>query len=115
MEEECVGGGGRGETVLQLHLPCDPPSTCTKSVETDLSMSDISDLHAEVGTLRRTVIQLDERLSHALKHSIQVCGHDRTHTLLTVRFNRAVITHMFYSVYYQLTIKRIMHGHKVVM
>lgn len=85
MEEECVGGGrgGGGETILQLHLPCGPPSTCTKSVETDLSMADISNLHAEVGTLRRAVSQLDERLSQALKHSSQVCGHDGTHTLLT--------------------------------
>ncbi|XP_053472293.1 zinc finger protein 883 [Ictalurus furcatus] len=69
MEDECVGGGG--EALLQLHLPCDPPSSCTVSVGTDLSMADISHLHAEVCELRRTVRQLEERLSQALKLSSQ--------------------------------------------
>lgn len=73
-EEECVGGGG--EALLQLHLLCDPPSSCTVSVGTDLSMADISHLHAEVCELRRTVRQLEERLSQVLKLSSQVCGHD---------------------------------------
>ncbi|XP_058237046.1 zinc finger protein 250-like isoform X3 [Hemibagrus wyckioides] len=55
-EEECVGGEGEA-TVLQVHLPCDPPVSCTAAaVGTDLSMSDISRLHAEVCELRRTQV-----------------------------------------------------------
>ncbi|KAB5523777.1 hypothetical protein PHYPO_G00156340 [Pangasianodon hypophthalmus] len=68
MEEECVDGGG---AVLQLHLPRDPPSSSTVSVGTDLSMADISQLHAEVCELRKTVSQLEERLSQAPKLSNQ--------------------------------------------
>lgn len=79
-EEECVHGGGGGEAVLHLDPPCDPPTSCTKSVETDLSMTDISHLHAEVGELRKTVSQLDERLTQALKLPDQVCGQEETHT-----------------------------------
>lgn len=76
MEEECVDGGG--DAVLQLHLPCNPLFSCTVSVGTDLSMADISDLHAEVCELRKTVRHLEERLSQALNLSNQVCGHDAT-------------------------------------
>ncbi|KAF7689178.1 zinc finger protein 235-like isoform X1 [Silurus meridionalis] len=72
MEEQCVGGGvGEGEGVLQRHLPCDPPSSCTAAVGTDLSMADISHLHTEVCELRRTVRHLEHRLSQALKLSNQ--------------------------------------------
>ncbi|XP_060755604.1 zinc finger protein OZF-like isoform X2 [Neoarius graeffei] len=70
MEEECVDGGG--DAVLQLHLPCNPLFSCTVSVGTDLSMADISDLHAEVCELRKTVRHLEERLSQALNLSNQV-------------------------------------------
>ncbi|XP_060755610.1 zinc finger protein 501-like isoform X2 [Neoarius graeffei] len=72
MEEECVDGGG--DAVLQLHLPCNPLFSCTVSVGTDLSMADISDLHAEVCELRKTVRHLEERLSQALNLSNQVMG-----------------------------------------
>ncbi|TTE81772.1 Poly(A)-specific ribonuclease PARN [Bagarius yarrelli] len=61
MEEECVSEA-EGEAVLQLHLLCDRSSSCSKSVGTELSMTDISDLHAEVCELRALVSVLEETL-----------------------------------------------------
>lgn len=80
MEEECVGGGGE-----DAHLPSDPLLSCTASVGTDLSMADISRLHAEVCELRKTVSQLEERLGQALKLSSQVCSHNVITTRLSCR------------------------------
>lgn len=71
-EDACVGG--EGEAVLQLHLLCDPLSSCTKSVGTDLSMADISHLHTEVRELRELVSALEETLQQQKAISArQVC------------------------------------------
>lgn len=75
MEEGCLGGGE--EAVLQLHLICDPLSSCTKSVGTDLSMADISDLHTEVCELRELVSVLEETLQRQKAlNTHQVCKND---------------------------------------
>ncbi|GAA6084261.1 gastrula zinc finger protein XlCGF57.1-like [Tachysurus ichikawai] len=69
MEVECMGGGE--EAVLQLHLLCDPSSSCTKAVGTEMSMADISDLHTEVCELRELVSALEETLQR--QKSLNTC------------------------------------------
>lgn len=63
--------GGGEEAVLQLHLLCDPSSSCTKAVGTEMSMADISDLHTEVCELRELVSALEETLQR--QKSLNTC------------------------------------------
>lgn len=80
-----LGDDGK-EALLRVHLRCEAEASCSRAVETELSMSDITLLHRQVCELRETVSMLEKKLSHAHDTSTQVQVFNRPGQSLTCDF-----------------------------
>lgn len=73
---------------LQLHRITPSPSSCTRAVETELSMSDITRLHQQLAELRELVAALENVLQQQKVGEIS-----RISALLLIRNGAGLWTH----------------------